>query len=62
MKGYYAQVAAQLRGAGFWLFAPGKGSHEKWTNGRIKLIVSRNCFSRHTANAIMRDAGLDHRF
>lgn len=62
MKGFYTQVAAQLKGAGFWLLASGKGSHEKWTNGRIRLIVSRNCFSRHMANAIMRDAGVDHRF
>jgi hypothetical protein len=62
LKGFYAQVAERLRSAGFWLLAPGKGSQEKWTNGRIKLIVSRNGCSRHAANAIMRDAGLDHRF
>ena len=40
----------------------GKGSHEKWRSesGRA-LLVPRNLKSRHTANAILKDAGSELR-
>ena len=34
------------------------GNHEIVTNGRISLSVPRNIKSHHTANAILRQAGI----
>lgn len=58
VDGYYSAVVKVLRAHGFHYVANAKGSHEKWINdeGRT-LIVPRNLMSRHTANAILRDAG-----
>ena len=58
VDGYYTAVAKLLRAQGFRYVTQAKGSHEKWINeeGRT-LIVPRNLMSRHTANAILRDAG-----
>jgi predicted RNA binding protein YcfA (HicA-like mRNA interferase family) len=61
MNGYYPRVV-KLREAGFSFIRQGKGSHEVWSNGRITLIVPFNCKSRHTANAVLRDAGIKTRF
>ena len=64
MNGYYEQVLEQLRAAGWRLLRAGKGSHQVWCNaeGRGRGIVPFHCKSRHTANKVMRDAGLKHRF
>lgn len=62
MKGYYALVIAQLKAHGWRFLSPGRGSHEKWSNGTRSVTVSRNCYSRITANEIMKQAGIDHRF
>lgn len=61
MKGFYEQVIARLKEAGY-RYVRCKGSHETWTDGRNPVTVSKNCYSRHTANQIMKDAGIDFRF
>lgn len=62
MKGFYKMVIAVLVQHGFSFFCAGKGSHEWWSNGRIKVQVPFNCYSRHTANAVMKQASIDHKF
>jgi predicted RNA binding protein YcfA (HicA-like mRNA interferase family) len=62
MNGYYALIIEALRKQGFSLVRPGKGSHEIWGKGSTTTTVPFNCPSRHTANAIMRQAGIDHKF
>lgn len=62
MNGYYAQVIQVLRSAGFVLVRSGKGSHEIWGRARVHVTVPFNMPSRHTANAIMKQAGLQQRF
>lgn len=62
MKGYYNQVAAMLIQHGFFLSRQGKGSHQMWSNGKCSVTVSVTVASRHTANAIMKQAGIAHRF
>lgn len=62
MKGYYKQVRAVLTQHGFSFLKPGKGSHQWWSNGTVKVQVPVNCYSRHTANAVMHQAGIKHRF
>ena len=58
VDGFYTAVAKLLRSNGFSVVGHAKGSHEKWVNANGKtLIVPRNLMSRHTANAILRDAG-----
>lgn len=61
MNGFYAQVIAALKEHGYHLLRTGKGSHEIWTNGARNQTVPRHC-ARHTANTIMKQAGIDARF
>lgn len=61
MNGYYDQVIAVLKKHGFFMSRQ-KGSHQTWTNGKTPVTVSTNCASRHTANGIMKDAGIKVRF
>jgi predicted RNA binding protein YcfA (HicA-like mRNA interferase family) len=62
MNGYYKQIIEVLMKHGFSLVRAGKGSHEIWGKGSIVTIVPFNCPSRHTANAIMKQSGIKHRF
>jgi predicted RNA binding protein YcfA (HicA-like mRNA interferase family) len=63
VKGYYALIVQALQQQGFVLLRSGKGSHEIWGKpGGPRTIVPFNCPSRHTANDIMKQAGIAHRF
>lgn len=62
MKGYYRAVIDILKRHGYQYDRPAGGSHEMWSNGKRKQTVSRNMPSRDTANAIMRQSGIDHKF
>lgn len=61
MNGFYAAVVAALKSKNFQ-YKRQKGSHQTWSNGKISVTVSTNCDSRHTANAIMKQAGISERF
>ena len=62
MNGYYELVIKHLRANGFVLLRQTGGSHQIWSDGKRSVTVSTNCYSRHTANAVMRQAGVHHRF
>lgn len=62
MNGYEKLVKEQLRLHGWAFFRSGKGSHEVWAKGEQRVSVNHACKSRHTANQIMKDAGIKHRF
>lgn len=62
MNGYEKRVKEQLRLHGWRLLRTGKGSHEIWTDGTNCVTVNNVCKSRHTANSIMKEAGIAHRF
>jgi predicted RNA binding protein YcfA (HicA-like mRNA interferase family) len=53
-----------LRSAGCELVRQGKGSHEIWRSPitRVNFAVPIGIPSRHTANAILRQAGLPKAF
>jgi predicted RNA binding protein YcfA (HicA-like mRNA interferase family) len=56
---FYPDLVKRLEQAGCWRVAGGKGSHEKWHSpitGR-NFIVPRSK-SRHTANEVLKQAGL----
>lgn len=58
VAGYYKLVIGELRRLGYTKQGNAKGSHEKWVDqaGKV-MIVPHNLKSRHTANAILKDAG-----
>jgi predicted RNA binding protein YcfA (HicA-like mRNA interferase family) len=61
--GFYKTVAILLNQNGYVQIKNAKGSHEKWvsTASPKVLIVPRNLMSRHTANAILKDAKIKQR-
>jgi predicted RNA binding protein YcfA (HicA-like mRNA interferase family) len=63
MNGYEKLVKEQLLKHGCKLVRTGKGSHEIWLcpNG-FSVAVNHLCKSRHTANSIMKQAGIDYKF
>jgi len=63
MNGFEKEVKKILTKNGWKLLRSGKGSHEYWgKNGSNPVTVSHCCKSRHTANAIMKAAGIKHKF
>lgn len=62
MNGFYKAVVEKLKERNYRFSGPGKGSHEIWTNGKRNQVVPFNCKSRHTANEIMKQAGIKHKF
>jgi len=62
MNGYYKLVIAVLKQHGYSFLRNGKGSHEVWSNGVRNQILSKNMPARDMANAIMKQAGIAHRF
>ncbi|MDR3300342.1 MAG: type II toxin-antitoxin system HicA family toxin [Candidatus Accumulibacter sp.] len=56
--GLYRQVAALLAAHGFSL-AGQRGSHQKWKNDAgLAVALPVTLVSRHTGNAILRQAGI----
>ena len=64
MAAFYRDVVAILRENGCRLVRTGKGSHETWfspINGHY-VTVPRSTKSRHTANEVLKQAGLPKTF
>jgi predicted RNA binding protein YcfA (HicA-like mRNA interferase family) len=61
VKGYYDEVVRLLREAGY--YSVGGSKHQKWCHdaGRPTVIVPHKILSRHTANGILKDAGIDRK-
>jgi predicted RNA binding protein YcfA (HicA-like mRNA interferase family) len=60
-RGYYNQLVEILREHGCFQIPGGKGSHEKWRSpidGRTTTVPT-HCESRHTANAVLKQLGID---
>ncbi|KPF68864.1 hypothetical protein IP69_11275 [Bosea sp. AAP35] len=53
-----------LRSAGYEYYRPAKGDHEIWRHPdtKIQVSVDAGTKSRHTANQILKDAGLPKAF
>ena len=64
VDGYYRRLTDILKKeAGAYFVAGGKGSHEHWmTKDGTPLVIPRNLDKRHTANGILKDAGLTKKF
>lgn len=64
MKGYATEVREKLKEAGWEFLRHGKGDHDVWHNPHTgqKVTVPVNLMSRHTANDILKSAGLPKAF
>jgi predicted RNA binding protein YcfA (HicA-like mRNA interferase family) len=62
MNGYYEQVTKILKLHGYARLRQGKGSHEIWArDGKSGVTVATTVKSRHTANAVLKQAGLNEK-
>jgi predicted RNA binding protein YcfA (HicA-like mRNA interferase family) len=63
VKDFGRPVRDKLKEAGCALLRHGKGDHDIWTNPQGKrIVVPVQIKSRHTANGILKDAGLPKAF
>ena len=64
MAGYERDLREVLRGHGCRLERQGKGDHEIWWSPITKrhFVVDGKIKSRHTANAVLKQAGVDKKF
>ncbi|HEY1300738.1 MAG TPA: type II toxin-antitoxin system HicA family toxin [Stellaceae bacterium] len=64
MADFAAPVREALRRAECRFDRYGKGDHESWLcpNSRRPIVVDNRIKSRHTANAILKQAGLPQQF
>jgi predicted RNA binding protein YcfA (HicA-like mRNA interferase family) len=64
VQGFYKVVARILLDHGCKFVRQANGSHEMWYSPITErhFPVPTNLKSRHTANAIMKQAGIDHHF
>ncbi len=62
--GFYRDLVKELSRIGFKFQRQTKGSHEKWHNSDtgVSVNVPFNLNNRHTANAILKDAGSTMKF
>ena len=64
MSDYSKDLKQYLHEAGCRLDRQGKGDHEIWISPitQIKFVVDNRIKSRHTANAVLKQAGLPKQF
>ncbi len=64
MANYTPEVKRILRDNGCYFDRPGKGDHEIWYSpiSNRKIAVDSKILSRHTANAVLKQAGIPKAF
>ncbi|HEX6860626.1 MAG TPA: type II toxin-antitoxin system HicA family toxin [Caulobacteraceae bacterium] len=63
MTDFYPRLATLLREAGWERVPGGKGSHEKWREaGTGRTVIVPHSKSRHSANEVLKQAGLPKAF
>ena len=63
VQGYAKRLKSILRDHGWSFDRPGKGDHEIWSKpGSRSVIVDNGMLSRHTANAVLKQAGIKLKF
>ena len=62
-KDFYPELAVLLKAAGWRRAESAKGSHEKWRHpDRPGAVIVARSKSRHTANEVLKQAGLPKAF
>lgn len=64
MSDYTPRLKRLLRDAGCSFERQGKGDHEIWYSpiSGVRFVVDNSIKSKHTANAVLKQAGLPKRF
>ena len=64
MEGFTPELKRLLLAAGCTFVRRGRGDHDIWFSplSRVNSVVDGNIKSRHTANAVLRQAGLPKHF
>lgn len=64
MSDYAKDLKKYLKKAGCYFDRQGKGDHEIWFSPitQIRFVVDTQIKSRHTANAVLKQAGLPKQF
>jgi len=64
MDGYTKQLKKMLKKNGCYFVRSGKGDHEIWFSpvSKIHFTVDGKILSRHTANAVIQQAGFSKQF
>lgn len=64
VEDYTQPLKRLLRNAGCEFVRPGRGDHEIWRSPitNVHFVVDSKIKSRHTANAVLRQAGLPKQF
>jgi hypothetical protein len=64
MANYNRQVVSLVKGIGCYFVRHGKGDHDIWYSPitNLNVAVDGKIKSRHTANEIMKQSGIAHRF
>lgn len=64
MEGFTPELKRLLLAAGCTFVRRGRGDHDIWFSPltRVKFVVDGKIKSRHTANAVLRQAGLPKHF
>ena len=64
MGDYTQQLKKHLKRAGCRFERQGRGDHEIWYSPitEIRFVVDQHIKSRHTANAVLKQAGLPKKF
>ncbi len=64
MADYYRPLTKLLRESDCYFLRQGRGDHEIWYSPKTqrKISVPTKIKSRHTANAILKEAGLEKAF
>lgn len=60
VQGYTKRVKAILQAHGWSLLRRGRGDHEVWAHPNLPkpIVVDGKIMSRHTANAVLKQAGI----
>jgi len=58
MSDFTPQLKKYLKEGGCYFYRQGKGDHEIWFSplNRVRFVVDQTIKSRHTANAVLRQA------
>ena len=64
MSDYTKNLKQHLKKAGCYFDRQGKGDHEIWFSPitKVRFVVDNRIKSRHTANAVLKQAGLPKQF
>lgn len=64
VQGFSKQLKAMLEREGWQFQRSGKGDHEIWFHplSRRSVVVDNRIMSRHTANAVLKQAGIKAKF